>query len=95
MKEIDLSNWNYTSYTCSNLKAFISMGAEYQESDNNKDCPIIYQVSLLEDEKISILEKDFKDLKEACHFINKNYGHWDFSSLEASKSGGCSTCVAH
>lgn len=81
-------NWNTTFYKSSNLKAFVSVGAN-PENPNE----VLYLVSLTDEEHREYFQQEFKQLDEACSFINQRWGEWEASDL--ANSSGCGTCAAH
>ena len=90
MAVVNTENWNFSCYKSLNLKSFISLSAY---PDPHGGVTFIYCVTVSEDDGQDILQKDFTDLAEACHFLNVHYAHWKFVGL-AEERQGCSNCQA-
>lgn len=87
-------NWSHTHYQFENLRAIISFGANWDESDE-----LIYFVTVLDEDDQEVFQEQFQTLSEACEYINNRYqNEWpiiDLLNPKNSKEGGCASCVAH
>ncbi len=86
---INPMNWNTAFYKLSNLKAFISLGADPAKPDE-----VLYLVSLTDLEHQEHFQQEFNNLDRACAYINQRWGEWELSDL-ADSGSGCGTCAAH
>lgn len=90
MQHVNIENWTFCRYQSGQFLAMISFGADPESIDEGFE----YYVTVLENEEKEVFQQTFKDLPEACLFLNEKYGDWTFEDQTAAKSG-CSTCAAH
>ena len=81
-------NWNTNFYKSLDLKAFISIGAH---PDNTEE--LIYFVNLTDEEHRDYFQQEFKSLDEACRYINQRWSDWELADL--ATGSGCGSCAAH
>lgn len=56
----------------------------------------VYNLTLRSDEWGDIEQHPFAELKDALEQLVHKYGSWEFVDMSSpTKSGGCSSCVAH
>ena len=69
----------------------ISQGMDYSSSLRGESPPVLYWVSVLQDETQEVFQAEFLQLEDSITFINEKYGHWDFTDTTEEK-GGCGSC---
>ena len=85
-------NWNVCHYKSLNLKGFITLSAL---EDPLHGIRLLYSVTITEDDRRDVFQKDFSRLDDACHFLNRHYAHWEFVNIQdQGLGGGCATCQA-
>ena len=92
-KFITSDNWTFTSFTDSDLQAFIHLGAEPSLNDE-EEVNILYLVTVLKNDEEEIFQWEFPQLHQAITSINEKYGHWQIKD-RSQGSGGCGSCEAH
>ena len=90
MASVGRDNWNFCYYTKAGLKGFISLNALPKEGGHGK---ILYCATVSDEQGCDICQRDFDTLRQACDFLNRHYGHWEFVNLSQNREG-CSSCVA-
>lgn len=93
---INDSNWSYLHYQNDRIRAFISLGAKPNESDDKNNDQVIecFFATVTDPDYQEIFQKEFSLLSEACDYLNERYAHWTLQDRRISASG-CSTCHAH
>lgn len=91
---INAENWTFSGYKSSDLLAFIHLGAEPCEDQN--EAKILYLVTVLKDLEEEVFQMEHSSLPEAIDDINRRYQHWDFfDRTKRMDDGGCGSCEAH
>lgn len=95
--EINETNWNYTYFSSSPLKAFVSLGADAIENEMGVvETKVFYFLTVSEGDYGEIFQSAHVTLDEALEQLNTKYGHWELKEATGKSDGdGCSTCAAH
>ncbi|MBI99618.1 MAG: hypothetical protein CME67_00180 [Halobacteriovoraceae bacterium] len=91
--KITPENWTFCSFSHEELKAIITFGA----SPDILDDSFVYYVTVLDQDNNEVYQKEFFSIEMACDHINAKYSNiWEITdATRPTKSGGCSTCIAH
>jgi len=93
-KKVSQENWEEVLYKTSNLLTFISIGAEYDESQTDS-INFIYNVITSDYDFKEKYQQTFPNLEEAIHHINTKCLNWDFTPKNHINKEGCDSCGAH